>query len=473
MDDLVPYITKLPFELVVIILKFGLACRDYLVLCNFKFFLHAAQELLFQEYYGNSRNLQPFLRTILRNARLASHVKRVNLQNLREPTKHTWLPQDERLGLGLSLFTNRIASLGLPQEITAHWTEYIARGHGEALGALALACLPKLRKLEIWADDQFQPEDERLSRFLIGGKPFWSLVFPGKNQISYFNSHMIPSFDHLKEMNILALPFSVDDLPTIFGLPSIKTLHVWDIFEPPNSARKFQHRTSKITNLAFTAATISPDCLIDMILACASLEDFTFDCPVDSQVTEDYPRVLKALTTFKDTLKTLCLRDQNTLSPKVAPIASLVEFHQLRKLVIDAVVIYNSAAFQPLSAILPRGIQKLRLHDVFPTLLRQLGDPDEILADLTQGEHPDLRKVTLVHGMESEEADEDLDIPSGSYFDKHVELHILGRFFYDILDFDEDCDCICGITGCDGWDSDYLLDVTSSCLGISGCGRDL
>jgi hypothetical protein len=74
--------------------------------------------------------------------------------------------------------------------------------------------------------------------------------------------------------------------------------------------------------------------------------------------------------------------------------------------------------------------------------------------------------------MESVEADEDFDIQSGSYFEEDIELHIMGRFFYDILDFDEDCECACGITGCDGWETEALLDLTSTCLGISGCGRE-
>jgi hypothetical protein len=165
--DHTPYITKLSLELVFIILESGLTCRNYLRLCNFRFFLHAAQELLFQEFYGNNRNLKPFLQTILDNERLASHVKRINLQNLCVPSNHTIWSSYE-----LSLFTNRIASFGLPQEITRHWTKYLVRGHGEALGALALACLPNLCKIKIWADIQFQYEDQRLRRFLTNGKPF-------------------------------------------------------------------------------------------------------------------------------------------------------------------------------------------------------------------------------------------------------------------------------------------------------------
>lgn len=69
-------ITALPYELLYIIFSF-LTRPDLLVQCYIRRFHNVAQDVLYQEFQTDGRNIAVFLKTVLSNKTLASRVRRV------------------------------------------------------------------------------------------------------------------------------------------------------------------------------------------------------------------------------------------------------------------------------------------------------------------------------------------------------------------------------------------------------------
>lgn len=448
-------ILTLPPELVLMILESDLCQVDYLNLCYIRFFRHFTEQLLYQEFRGHHANLRPFLRTILGNNRLASYVQHVNLQNLCYAA-----PVQSRTRGWRRLVNTRVRTLALPPAMEDYWIRQLRRGNGEALAGLLLVCLPNIKKLEVWAEDRYEYRERRLADFNMLGKPFWALSVP-----TFHREPVVAgttAFTKLKEIKLLSQPFSIVDLVGVARLPSVTKVHAYDVFEPPEYQLlpRIAEKCSNVTNLALTAATMSADALVDLILACKALQDFTYDCPADTRVPNEIQRVFEALYSHESSLENIFLRDQGPYLAQGLSSSTLKRFQQLRKFVGDGSLFYHIHNPWPLSSILPRNIENVRLHNVHPQFIASLGEPRDILNDITSVEgsealFPRLRGVSLVHGLDYFEEEESfahsqeigLEL-NGCFVSNGVELQIVDRFFYDLVD-----------SGCE-IEVDWALEVT-------------
>lgn len=417
--------------------------EDFLVLCLFQLFHKAATTLLYQDFYGSNQNLPAFLVTILKSKSHAASVRRVNFRNL-SAQRRKRRPSTSQL----NLFIAHVDFLHQSLSVRNYWISHLRRGHGEALGALALAYLPNVRKLEIWADNDSEYREKILPRFRIEGKPFWTLTL--LENLSFGPIQKRPSFESLREITVLSSPSSVYDFATIFGLPSIRTVRIWDLFEPAEYEDFLSPHSSNVDDLALTTANISAECLIRMIHSCKALRRFTFDRPIDLRVPQSYPRVIDALALHRNSLEILCLRDQDPRCLEANYIDSLTQFDRLRKFVGDASIFYGTSPFGPLSEIFPRGIEKIELRNVRPDVLHTFDDASALLRDITLVRDstrcfPNLLKVNIVHGLHS--IDPDVNAVSGEFLEDGVALKILDRFYntyaesiHDDPFYDEDDD---------------------------------
>ena len=149
--------TALPYELLYIIFSF-LTRHDLLNVCSVRRFRNVAQDLLYQEFHTDGRNVAMFLRTILFNKTLASRVRRVYM-------KEYYLYGDRQYTESfVALLTQHLLHLDIPLHVKVLWCKQIT--HRRALATLLLSHLPRLEKLEIASTD----DDHRFT-----GIPGWFL----------------------------------------------------------------------------------------------------------------------------------------------------------------------------------------------------------------------------------------------------------------------------------------------------------
>lgn len=176
-------------------------------------------------------------------------------------------------------FSKSIVNLAVSELVKKHWTQHIVRGYKEALAALLLAHLPCLATLKIWTQDQFAPREYSASQFLLQGKPFWTLIMPQPEK----GALRTPFLSNVRTLNLLSLPCPVYELASVFTLPALQALHIWDVVDK----RQYQElltwafipQSNKILTLELTSAALTMETLCRMLLSCATLESFTYNCP--------------------------------------------------------------------------------------------------------------------------------------------------------------------------------------------------
>ena len=130
--------TALPYELLYIIIS-SLTRPDLLNLCYIRRFRHVAQDVLYQEFHTDGRNVAMFLRTILSNKKLASRVRRIYM-------KEYYLYGDMQYPESFVAFlTQHLLHLDIPLHVKELWCKQIT--HRRALATLLLSHLPRLEKL--------------------------------------------------------------------------------------------------------------------------------------------------------------------------------------------------------------------------------------------------------------------------------------------------------------------------------------
>ena len=243
---------KLPFQLAALSNELLYMILSYVVqsdlvnLCRIRLFHNVAQELLYYEFHGKSRNIVSFLRTILSNERLANRVRCVYLGEL----------------------------------IKEHWNRQIS--HGEILAAILLARLPRVERLDIQTWDQDLDTRHGLRDCLARRKPFWTLMMPQLTELPFH----APFLQNVRILSLYAPNCSVFDIAAVFTLPTLRSLHISGIIETPELSQcAFLPRSNNISTLALTGTTLSLQTLSQIFFSCVALEQFAYNSPTDSQIT--------------------------------------------------------------------------------------------------------------------------------------------------------------------------------------------
>jgi hypothetical protein len=155
---------------------------------------------------------------------------------------------------------------------------YLTSGKAEAYAALLLTQLPNLQELRIWSDDSIIRWHLRTRLTRPNAKTLWN------DTILYTRNVCSLSYlQNLQNIHISSLPFSVLDLKEVLALPSLRSLRVSDVFEPQNLQTSFEevfcHGTSSVSELHFTLAALSFECLKAIILSSRELKKFVYNCP--------------------------------------------------------------------------------------------------------------------------------------------------------------------------------------------------
>ena len=130
------------------------------------------------------------------------------------------------------------------------------------------------------------------------------------------------------------------DLASVFALPALRSLHVWDVVETRQHTElpdwAFIPSSNRISTLELTSASLSIGTLRRMILSCTQLEIFTYNCPMPRP---DFNSLVEVLSISYETLKKLTLLDQNAWSDGILPMRSLTRLTSLEHFSGDAAVL--------------------------------------------------------------------------------------------------------------------------------------
>jgi hypothetical protein len=184
--------TALPNELLYIIFSF-LTRPDLLSQCYIRQFRNVTQDLLYQEFHTDGRNVAIFLRTILFNKTLASRVRRVYMTEY-------YLYRDMQYPESfVALLTQLLWDLDIPSHVKELWSKQIT--HRRSLATLLLSCLPRLERLEINSVDDDRIFPGTPGWFLYPKQPFWTLLMP-KITTSFVKA---PFLRNVRELNLKGL----------------------------------------------------------------------------------------------------------------------------------------------------------------------------------------------------------------------------------------------------------------------------
>jgi hypothetical protein len=362
--------TALPYELLYIIFSF-LTRPDLLSQCYIRQFRNAAQDVLYQEFHTDGRNVAIFLRTILFNKTLASRVRRVYMT---EDFLYGDMQYPESF---VALLTQHLLHLNIPSHVKELWSKQIT--HRRALAALLLSHLPRLERLEITSMD----DNHRLTGipgwFLSQKQPFWTLLMP-KITTSFVKASFLRN---VRELDLEGLSCSVRDLAEVLSLPSLRSLRMAPITHSQRDKgflrSAFRPRSNGVSTLALPETRISGQTLRQVLHSCTALVDFTYGTHWNDEnpsVTQDFDSLIESLSPFHDTLRTLILQSQD-LNPSEdfpsenLPTRSLSQFTTLERFSTGTFAIIDYGSH--IQDILPKSLIELELIDRYPTLPRAYG----------------------------------------------------------------------------------------------------
>jgi hypothetical protein len=391
--------TALPYELLYIIFSF-LTRPDLLSQCYIRQFRNAAQDVLYQEFHTDGRNVDMFLQTILLNKTLASRVRRVYM-------KKGYLYGDRRYSKSfVALLIQHLLDLNIPSNVKELWSKQIT--HRRALAILLLAHLPKLERFEITS----MGEDARISRLvgipewlLCQKQPFWTLLMP-KITTSFVKASFLRN---VRELDLEGLSCSVCDLAEVLGLPSLRSLRMAPITHSQRdeglTSSAFRPRSNGVSTLALPETRISGQTLRQVVHSCTALVDFTYGTHWNAEnpsVTQDFDSLIKSLSPFHDTLRTLVLQSQD-LNPSEdfpsenLPTRSLSQFTTLERFSTGTFATINDGSH--IQDILPKSLIELELIDRYSALPgaygRDIHNVIRVFAEAKLKLLPNLTKMSL------------------------------------------------------------------------------
>jgi len=398
--------TALPYELLYIIFSF-LTRHDLLNVCSVRRFRNVAQDLLYQEFHTDGRNVAMFLRTILFNKTLASRVRRVYM-------KEYYLYGDRQYTESfVALLTQHLLHLDIPLHVKVLWCKQIT--HRRALATLLLSHLPRLEKLEIASTD----DDHRFTGipgwFLSPKQPFWTLLMP-KIATSFVKTSFLRN---VRELSLEGLSCSMCDLASVFSLPSLRSLRMRPVIQSERDRGltewMFRPRSSGLSILALLEADISRQTLRQVLHSCTALVDFTYGERWDTETTDpwvgqDPDSLIKILSPFHDTLRTLILQNKDPFPSENSPIRSLLEFRALERFSTGTFAIIDDGTY--IQEILPGSLIELELRDNYSRLTGAHGsnfhNVISVFAEAKRKLLPNLTKMSLTLDQEHWE-NSDLD----------------------------------------------------------------
>jgi hypothetical protein len=395
--------TALPYELLYTI--FSLLIRpDLLSQCYIRQFRTVAQDVLYREFHTDGRNVAMFLRTILLNKTLASRVRRVYM-------KEGYLYRDIQYPESfVALLTQVLWHLDIPSHVKELWSKQIS--HRRALTTLLLSRLTRLERLEITSFD----DNHRLTGipgwFLSPEQPFWTLLLP-EITTSFVKA---PFLRNVRELNLKGLSCSVCDLAGVLSLPSLRSLRMAPITHSqrdqglPRST--FRPRSNGLSTLVLPDANISRQTLRQILHSCTALVDFTYGereryaKTTHSWVNKDPDSLIKMLSPFHDTLRTLRLENQDPFPSESLPIRSLSQFTTLERFSTGTFALIDDGIDDgsQIQEILPESLVELELRDHHSRLTATHGnnfhDVIGVFAEAKRKLLPNLTKMSLTLDQE-------------------------------------------------------------------------
>jgi hypothetical protein len=387
--------TALPYELLYIIFSF-LTRPDLLNQCYIRRFRNVAQDVLYQEFHTDGQNIAWFLRTVFLNKTLACRVRRVYIT---QSYYHRYVQYPESF---VAFLTQHLLHLDIPLHVKELWSQQIT--HRKALATLLLAYLPKLEKLQIFSTDE-NARYTGISEWILSQKqPFWTLLMP--KMPSMTTSLVKASFlRNVKELSLEGVSCSVCDLAEVFSLPSLRSLRIERVVHSQRDKRltgsAFTPRSNSILRLALNESEVSRQTLEQILHSCTALEDFTYGElwdveTADPRLVQDFDSLIKILSPFHDTLKTLIFQNQDPFPSEISPIRTLSQFTTLER--------FSTATFALIGDgsqtrdVFPKSLIELKLKDTLSRMLEDHNDIDKVIREYAEAKLnflPNLRKLSL------------------------------------------------------------------------------
>lgn len=340
--------------------------RDLLSLCCVKFFTAIATRLFYAHFEGN---VYRFLGTLARKPELARHVKRVTLNDPHQVRRLRILRQWEHLNQ--SVYHRSIQQLTIPDYIKDSWTTSLRKGDSGTVVGLLLAHLPNLECLSI-----------REGPVVPLSVPFWTRSSPlywfsGSDQEGL-------TFQHLKEVTLHTLPFPLEEFYFLFGMPSVRKLHVHNMIERRPSQLALPPRLSNISDLGIHAVTVPATRVAQIVSSCRKLVHLVINNVHERGTHHDLPDFFTALSMQKDSLERLELKKLSSRLWRSGAPYSFQHFVRLREIDCDAWVFDGAVPERPLSFFLPPMTRRIHIYYKHPRFLLQFGGMKAIQADLVR-----------------------------------------------------------------------------------------
>jgi hypothetical protein len=181
---------------------------------------------------------------------------------------------------------------------------------------------------------------------------------------------------NIRELSLAGPSCSVGDLAEVFSLPSLRSLRIERVIQSERDQGlaewMFQPKSNCISTLALTSSRISRQTLRQVLHSCTALKDFTYieawGGDRDSKstitwVTQDFDSLIKILSPFHETLRTLKLRNGNfeQMPTKHSRIRTLTQFTTLEHFSTVMFAITNNGS--RIQEILPESLIELELSD--------------------------------------------------------------------------------------------------------------
>ncbi|PSN61105.1 hypothetical protein BS50DRAFT_593432 [Corynespora cassiicola Philippines] len=408
-------IESLPRELISMILNASdFSSSELFALCRFPVFHHDATSLLYQSFHAKPKMLPFLLRTILFNPQYTRFIERAHFERLRVIVDMT---EDD-----FDLFASYVQGLSLSHEIRACWMHQLRKGNSEALGSILLTRLSNIREIKICGEDELESRNGMPSPCFSGQISYWSLPLLELDQ----------PLRNIKRISIDSSPVSTDTLLRLFLLPSLKSVHVWNLFESKEQRNtdRFPQPISHVSELKIKGGSIPFTSLERILASCKILRSFAYDSPKDSQVTSCYSSLGLVLYRFLGSMEALSFVDQNAWANSISPIGSLQSFKKLQVFSCDAEVLYSLGDFKPLSSLLPTNLVRLNMHETLKEVLDNLGGPNGVLEDMTHNAaFNHLRYIYITTSMGGTFTDKDFQ--NLHFQSRGTDLRLLGRLCYE------------------------------------------
>ena len=329
-----------------------------------------ASPVLYHTYVeDNIHNFRLFLRTIVTNAYLASHVRTLRFPSWAcyeaagVPRPRLSPEQKEDYTTALETYMNRHAYKNENGAALFGFKD-VRWGNDDSELLLLLLHCTKLDCLDLW------------HRGCIAEHPSWPHVTTALDLIQHqWFSQMTTAFTSITALSI-SCPARV--LPSLFSLPSLISLQIFDL-QGEEDIQWTRGRSSRVRTLAFFNFKISLEHIDEAVLMCQSLESFhlSFHPSINTSDHHDLNHVIRALQPRSSSLISLSLT-RGAVDSYWAPyperdvaadtnMEGLSSFMNLRDLTLHFLAVESSDMNSGITQLLPPNLEYLRL-DTFAVL---------------------------------------------------------------------------------------------------------